>query len=367
MGVCIQPSIRKGARAGGSVAIVAIVLLLAGALWESETAWRAWYFGSMVGLHISLGCACLLFIGDLTGGRWNEQLVPLLDAGRRLIYLMFPLLALSFFSLENLFPWSDNAMPSGSLFPLSKDEYLSPPLFGLRVLIYATLFAVLSYGAGVSADNIRRRREGQQQPATRWGAGGIVLYAFVNLFYQVDAAMSLEPHWFSTAFPLIMMASQTLTAYCLCLAARGVLHRRGESEKPFFGNLLLATMLFWLYVAFAQFLIIWMGNLSHDIGYYLKRSTPIWIGVTIFLAVFSFALPFLLLLRPEVKLRSYPLGLVAALLLLGQLLYLSWAILPSWEPLDHWRGALYGVSALGFGGLWLSLSLPRYGREVANG
>ena len=38
------------------------------------------------------------------------------------------------------------------------------------------------------------------------------------------------------------------------------------------GNLMLAFVMLWAYMSFSQFLIIWSGNLTEEIPWYLRRS-----------------------------------------------------------------------------------------------
>ncbi len=340
--------------------------VLAGLFGSTPAVVRAWYFGAYTGLHLSLGCIALLFIGDLTGGRWVEQLEPFFNAGRRALLWTLPLFALSHFWLVEIFPWSANEAALENLFPLSKESYLSPPLFLARGALYAVIFTLLGFWASASARNIQARRNGEQPPSRTGSAGGLVLYAFTHLPFQTDAILSLAPDWFSTAFPLVMMASQVFAGYSLSLFCRTVMHAPDRPENPFFGNLLLAMMFFWLYVTFAQFLIIWMGNLTEDISYFLDRSGPLWKGLTLYLAVFSFVVPFLLLLHQRTKTRVRRLGGIALLLFTGQLVYLCWAVLPSWEPMKG-IDVLLALSALiAVVGFWIHRLLATTNREVSS-
>jgi hypothetical protein len=106
----------------------------------------------------------------------------------------------------------------------------------------------------------------------------------------------------------------------------------GEAGRPLgidWGNLLMATLLCWCYVAFAQFLIIWAGNLPAEISWFKLRTNGMLSGVPAVLAVFSFLLPFLLLLSRSYKMKAGGLAVVAVMLLLSQGLYTAWLILPA--------------------------------------
>ena len=67
------------------------------------------------------------------------------------------------------------------------------------------------------------------------------------------------------------------------------------------GNLLLAFVMLWAYMSFCQFLIIWSGNLTEEIPWYLRRTRGGWQWVALALIVFHFFLPFFVLLFRENK------------------------------------------------------------------
>ena len=50
------------------------------------------------------------------------------------------------------------------------------------------------------------------------------------------------------------------------------------------GNLMLAFTMLWAYMSFAQYLIIWSGNLPEEIPWYLRRTRGGWQWVALALA-----------------------------------------------------------------------------------
>jgi hypothetical protein len=84
----------------------------------------------------------------------------------------------------------------------------------------------------------------------------------------------------------------------------------------------------WGYVNFSQFLIIWSGNLSEETPFYIYRSRGGWKAVSIFLIVFHFVFPFVILLSRYVK-RSGPLlQKVALVLIVMRFVDLFWTVIP---------------------------------------
>ena len=67
------------------------------------------------------------------------------------------------------------------------------------------------------------------------------------------------------------------------------------------GNLMLAFVMLWAYFSFSQYLIIWAGNLPHEISWYLHRTETSWRFVGLGLVLFHFAVPFVLLLSRAIK------------------------------------------------------------------
>ena len=177
----------------------------------------------------------------------------------------------------------------------------------------------------------------------------------------MDWVLSLEPGWYSTGFPIVFMAGQTLSALAWGIAATVFLGVPGPAETERrttwrdLGNLLLAALMFWAYLAYAQFLIVWSGNLPEQAGWYLHRNAGGWHYLLLALAVLHLLLPVLLLLSPLTKRRTGFFGALAVGVGVCQAVYLYWLVLPSFRPAGigfHWLDA---VLPLTLDALWLYL------------
>ena len=133
----------------------------------------------------------------------------------------------------------------------------------------------------------------------RLSGPALVLYPITATFAYVDWIMSLEADWYSTMFPILICIGQMLSALVFMIMLLAWLAPRTPlaqitSQENFhhLGSLLLAFTMMWTYMAFAQFLIIWSGDLPHEIGWYLHRSGDGWGNVVIFIFVFQFLVPF---------------------------------------------------------------------------
>ena len=95
------------------------------------------------------------------------------------------------------------------------------------------------------------------------------------------------------------------------------------------GNLLLAFVMLWAYMSFCQYLIIWSGNLTEEIPWYLRRTRGGWEWVALALIVCQFFLPFFLLLIRENKRHPRSLLRVSLLILVMHWVDLVWLVIPA--------------------------------------
>jgi hypothetical protein len=117
---------------------------------------------------------------------------------------------------------------------------------------------------------------------------------------------------------------------------------------------MLAFIMLWAYFSFSQLLITWAGNLPDEITWFTRRLNGGWQGVGLYLFLFHFAVPFLLLLSRPFKRNPRTLIGLAAWMIFMRLVDLYWYIEPTWHPAFHLSFLDIAVP-LGIGGFWLAL------------
>ena len=164
------------------------------------------------------------------------------------------------------------------------------------------------------------------------------LYGITVTFGSFDWLMSLDPHWFSTIFGVLIVAGQAVTALSFAIVVLALLVQvppfsllvtQGHFED--LGNLLLSAVIFWAYIAFMQYFIIWSGNLPEDVLWYLHRLEGGWNWIPLGLLFFHFIVPFLLLLSGRVKRDPRRLAAIALLVLFADLMHLYWLVAPTYS------------------------------------
>jgi len=331
MNLSDEPGARRIERFVRWLAVVAGLGAL-GLLWIDPGDFSlAYRFVVFAVLAPTLGCLIFTLIPRLTGGQWAGGLRPFLLAGVSLLPWIW-LLALPIPFLPPSLSRHEPPLAS------SANGYESLPMVMVRFGIYAAVFFGLC--RAVSRDS--GRDDLPTENRRPWvGPVGLLVLVFTLTLLADDWIASVDPGWHSTGFPFVWMTGQAVAGLSLAVlggVASGVQPvSTGSAGRSFgldWGNLLMATLLSWCYVAFAQFLIIWAGNLPAEISWYTHRTGSPWLWVPPLIALFGSLAPFLLLLSRRYKTSAKGLAVVAVTLLLSQVLYTAWLILPAAGPLS---------------------------------
>ena len=318
---------------------------------------RSYLLGYIFWLLIALGCFAIVMLHHMVGGKWGFIIRRSLEAGSR----TFPLLALLFIPL--LVGHSDQALypvVTGSSF---KAFYLKPGFFFTRVAIYFAAWIIIAFFLNRwSSEQDKGTKPEMVRRFQALCGPGILVYGFTITFAAIDWVMALEPDFFSTIFGMIFIIMAALAAMSFIVIVTMLLAKHkplseAVSPKNFndLGNLLLTFVMLWAYLSFSQFLVIWAGNLQDEIPWYTVRATGGWTWIALFIILFHFAVPFMLLLNRPVKRNMKVLAGVGAALIVMGWFDLYWFIVPSFYPLGpriHWMDI---VAPIGIGGVWLAL------------
>jgi hypothetical protein len=340
-----------------------LILCVVGVAFEPHEFFISWLWSFIFWIGLTLGCFNSAMIHYLTGGRWGNSTRRFLEAG----FMTLPIMAILFipilFGLHDLYPWARPDEVSGDKILQQKVIYENFPAFLVRSIFFFGIWILIA---------TRLRKWSLQQdlisnvaPTIKMrtlSGPGIVLVPIIITFAFVDWIMSIEPAWFSTIFAVILLAGQIVIAIAfatLLLAWFKPFPPFSEiaNEKQFhdLGNLLLAFVMFWTYVAFSQFLIIYSGNQPHEIGWYLRRIAGNWKWLVGFIAAFHFFVPFFLLLFRAVSKNLRRLTAIAAILIVAHIAEIFWVIAPTFYRNGisiHWTDF---VAWLGIGGIWLGV------------
>ncbi len=348
------------------VGIVALLACIIGAFFQSDQFFRSYLFSYLFYLGLTLGCMALLMLQYLSGGGWGIVIRRITEAATRTIPWLAGLFIPILIGVPKLYIWSHPEAVQGDPLLQHKHLYLNFTFWWIRALFYFAgwyLFAHLLNKWSREQDS-----EGRDLKARRLqllSGPGLMFYGFSISFAAVDWVMSLNPHWYSTIYGLLFLAGQGLSALAFCVALLAILSAEGGPLQGVIGpthfhdlgKLLLTFTMLWAYFSYSQLLIVWAGNLTNEIPWYLQRMKGGWQWIGLALVAFHFALPFALLLSRTLKRAGRTLVRIAALIIFMRFVDLFWMVSPDASRSGfhlHWMDIL---APIGIGGLWLAMFL----------
>ncbi len=352
----------------GRLLIVVAVLLLGveAFVWPRDFL-HSYLFAYVFWLGIPLGCLGLSMLHHLVSGGWGHVIQRMTEAGMRTIPLMAVLFIPLLLGMRELYPWTGTMEPGIVI----RTAYLQVPFFVIRSIGYFVIWAVMT--RILTGWSVRQDRDGDPAYTRKirlFSAPGLIVYVLTMTFASVDWLMSLEPGWSSTVYGFLVVVGQVLSALCVVVISLRFFGDRPpvsqavtERHVHHLGNLILTFVILWAYMAYAQFIIIWAGNLPDENIWYLHRLAPGWSALGLFVVITHFFVPFALLLFRRVKRSVRVLARVAVWILVLRVVDTFWLVSPSFHPGGISVGLTDVVTPLAIGALWVAAYLRLLGRR----
>lgn len=388
-----------GPLAGTAKLLIAVLVLIgvastfyAAGLDDPARLWGSLHFNWLFWSSVSIGMVMFAVALQLTDADWAWSVRRFALAGVAFLPVSFLLLIVTaYFGAETLFHYWLDPDPT-DLIIANKAAWLWLPGMLIRdylglVVLYglAIAFAYHSlrpdlYGVG-RTDGQRRwyerltrgyrgAREEAQHSRRMLMRIGVVLgvaYAIIWGMIGIDQAMTMEPHYYSTMFPVAYFMAAFHAGICATVIAMTVFRSRARLE-PFLterqyhdaGKLVFAFAVFWMYLNWSQYIVIWYGLLPWEQEWFARRLADPFDAVVRAVVLMIFVIPFFgLLTRPPKKVPVVLAGF-AGLILMGNWLERYLLVMPSLYKIGAATTLPLGVPELGMGLGYLGLFLACY-------
>ena len=321
---------------------------------------RAWLLGFMMCFGFAGGGLVMLMLQYVSGGKWGMLLRRPLEAMTRTL----PLVSLMFIPVgifaKNLYQWAKYptvaselaAVHQGlvtkeqALTAISKHAMFNPVSATIQTIVIFSVLILLSTllnrwsldrdadparGTVASYDRWRTRFENLSGP-------GIFIYVVCLTDAALLWIMSLDVTWYSSIWGLKFLVGQGYAVLALGILTVLWLSKveplktlLRTTEQHDLGKFAFAFVMLNIYLTFAEFLIIWSGNVPDEIPWYLARIRGGWWLICTADFAFHWLIPFCLLLSRNLKRDKRRLAALAIFMIFARVVDLFWIIEPNFS------------------------------------
>ncbi len=336
---------------------------------------RAYLLGFMACFTFAGGGLVMLMLQYVSGGKWGMLLRRPLEAMSRTLPLVALMVVPVGLFAGRLYQWwaYPNAKATAAAFAegvMTKEQQLTANLKhtmfnpASAILQTAIIFGVLIFlsyllnkwslerdndparGTPASYDRWRIRFENLSGPS-------ILLYVILLTDGALLWIMSLDVTWYSSIWGLQFLVGQGFAVLALGILTvvklsnvepmRTLLR---TTEQHDLGKFAFAFVMLNIYLSFAEFLIIWSGNVPDEIPWYLARTRGGWWYVCVADFVCHWLIPFCLLLSRDLKRDKRRLSALAIFMIFARCLDLFWLIEPNFkDAASNLAGENWGIFA----------------------
>jgi hypothetical protein len=343
---------------------IGVCSFIFGLISDSKLTWASYLIVNYYFLSLAIGGTIFFIIQVITQSGWSSAFKRIPEAMMSYIPFAAIFFLLLFFGAQDIYHWSHREAIASDPVMEHKSAFLNIPFFFVRMALFFILWIVFT--------RILRKislKEDQTDPADVNGImmlfGKSELYSKILAFILAltfslstfDWIMSIDAHWYSTIFALKNLVAAFLHGISIITLIVFILHRRGYF--PFlnkfhihdFARYIFMLSIIWGYFWFAQFMIIWYGNIPEETIYYNLRWQDGW-KVMFFLEIgLNWAIPFMILLPVKTSRNMTVIITVIVFLIIGQYIDLFVQVIPGTTGLLKF-GWIEAGMFLGYAGLF---------------
>ena len=323
---------------------------------------RAYLMGYMTCFNFAGGGLVMLMLQYVSGGKWGLLLRRPLEAMTRTL----PLVALMFVPI--LFPQLGKHLYQWILFPdaastnsalanhwITKEQALTAnfkrPVLNPHAMIveYCVIYAVLltfmyllnRWSLERDADPLRGTEPSYDRWRTRFenlSGPGILIYVIMLTLGAIVWIKSLDVTWYSSIWGLQFLVAQGYAVLALGILSVILLSRYEPmktllrtTEQHDLGKLAFAFTMLNIYLCFAEFLIIWSGNIPDELPWYLNRINGGWWTICSLDFIAHWLIPFCLLLSRDLKRNKNKMIWLTCWMIFARLVDMFWLIEPNFK------------------------------------
>lgn len=301
-----------------------LIFIAMATIGDSARAWQAYLLNFLFFSAIAQGAVLFSALMHTVKARWSGPLADVAESFAAFFPVSLVLFLILFLGRQYVFPWLHQDLHG-------KEVWLNVPFlfgrdfiglcllygFGLAFLYHRLYFTLRTRGAtGPLGRRLLERWDSKPLDERRFAERTTVFailyllaFALVLSLIGYDLVMAADPHWYSTLFGAYSFVKSVYIGFGALIVLSAILHMSEKNgyqveEHQFhdIGKLFFAFCLVWADFFYAQFVVIWYGNISEETAYIIERTMlhP-WNTVAWAVFIICFVAPFLILLNKKIK------------------------------------------------------------------
>jgi len=348
---------------------------------DPQRTWANYLVVNYYFLSLAMGGAFFFVIQSISQSGWSSAFRRIPESMMAYIPFAAVFFLLLYFGFSHIYRWSlEDVTVTDSLLQ-HKSGYLNVPFFYLRTVIYFALwiiFAGLLRKFSLHEDTL----DPANQDVILSLFGKTELYSKIFIFIAmitfsfsaIDWMMSIDGHWYSTIFAMKNIVAAFLHGVSIIALIIFILNRRGyftflnKYHLHDFSRYIFILSIIWGYFWFAQFMIIWYGNIPEETTYYYQRWHEGWKTIFFLEILINWGVPFLVLLPVKTSRNMTIITIVVICLIIGQYIDIFNQVIPGTTHILRFGWIEAGLF-LGFAGLFslvVATALSKAGLIPAN-
>jgi hypothetical protein len=335
-------------RVSGSFRIVILTMIslgvfafILGLISQPKLTWANYLIVNYYFLSIAMGGLFFFVIQNITQSGWSSAFQRVSEAMMSYIPFAAVFFLIFLFGMKYVYPWTHVEEVAGDPVLLHKSGFLNTPFFIIRMFIYFSLWILFSLKLRDLSLKTDLADPGDHSSImklfSKTEVYSKVLIFILAITFSLSAfewIMSIDTHWYSAIFALKNIVAAFLHGVSILILIVFILHKKGHF--PFlnkfhlhdFARYIFMLSIIWGYFWFAQFMIIWYGNLPEETAYYNLRWQAGW-KVLFFCEIgLNWAIPFMLLLPVKASRNMTIITVVILFLIIGQYVDLFVQVIP---------------------------------------
>ena len=337
---------------------IGVVSLILGFVFDSKRAWANYLLNNYYFLSLAIGAAFFGAIQYITQSGWSAAFKRIPESMVAYIPFAAVFFLLLFFGMHSIYEWTHEDVVQADHLLKHKSPYLNIPFFFLRIIVFFSAWILLS--KLLRKLSLKEDETGDIEFFVKsefWSKVFIFVLAVSFSLFAVDMLMSLEPHWFSTIFAAksfiaaFQHGSTIITLIVIILFRIGKLDWLNRSHLHDFTRYIFMSSIVWGYFNFAEFMLIWYGNIPEETAWFVHRWDGAFKVLFFVNIILNWFIPFIVLMPRKTSRSKMFIFPVIILMMIGQYTELYYMIWPATVGSAKF-GLLEIGTFLGFAGIF---------------